>query len=98
VNSQAFPAVFAASAVGPAAAASACARVAKVSMRQNKGPGGNCATFFSAIDVTSNFCAEAIGDDSHTPATAAHTKSVILGLKGWRVICASPHYKSAMWP
>ena len=56
VKSQALPATSAASAVGLAAAC-ALARVGKVSMRQNNGPGGSCDTFFSATGVTSNFCA-----------------------------------------
>ena len=30
----------------------------KLSIRQNKGPGGNCWTFFSATGLISNFCAE----------------------------------------
>ena len=47
VKSQTLPDTSAASPVGPAAAC-ACASVGKLSIRQNKGPGGNCWTFFSA--------------------------------------------------
>src|SRR5665811_1241482 len=72
VKSQTLPATSAASPVGPAAAC-ACASVGKLSIRQNNGPGGNCWIFFSATGLISNFCADAVDDDSANPVSATAT-------------------------
>src|SRR5215472_11084564 len=87
VNSQALPEASAASAVGPAAAC-AWARVGKLSIRQNSGPGGNCRTLRSAIDLTSHCCAASGSDTNSDAAIAAnHAKDVRLDWR--RIIVAS---------
>src|SRR5674476_341744 len=69
VNSQTLPADSATNDQVPAAAC-ACASAAKFSIRQNSGPAGNSATFFSASGLmTSGCCAIAVdGNDDNADA------------------------------
>ena len=76
VKSQTFPSTAAARPVGPATAC-AWASVGKLSMRQNSGPDGNCEIFFSATDLTSNFCSDATDDD----VAAAQAKNATANTK-----------------
>src|SRR6185437_6964901 len=93
VNSHALPSTWAASAVGPAAAC-AWASVGKLSMRQNKGPGGSCETFFSAIGLISNFAAAAIQGDNNNPDVAtAQATSARLQPDEPIIICVPPFAK-----